>query len=104
MFCSFDENPLILRIYGKGKCILPNQPEWQNEISQFEDMAGARQIITVDIDLVQTSCGFGVPLMDFICDRDLLPKWATAKGHKGIQDYWKEKNSTSLDGKSIQIL
>ena len=61
---------------------------------------GARQIVIQDIDLVQTSCGFGVPLYDYRQERPSLVRWAEAKGEDGIRDYWREKNMVSMDGLS----
>ena len=59
---------------------------------------GARQIIRLNFDLVQTSCGFGVPLFDYQDDRDNLDRWAENQGPEGIKDYWQRKNLNSLDG------
>ncbi|MFQ3660365.1 MAG: hypothetical protein SNJ54_15555 [Anaerolineae bacterium] len=58
---------------------------------------GARQIVVADIDLVQTSCGFAVPLMDYVGQRDTLIKWAETKGDDALNAYRAEKNVTSLD-------
>ena len=57
----------------------------------------------IEIDKVQTSCGFGVPLLDFKGERDMLTKWSEGKGDDGIHEYWKEKNAISLDGKPTGI-
>jgi len=58
----------------------------------------------MNIDLVQTSCGMGVPLFDYAGDREQLIGWAARKGDAGLKQYWKEKNLTSLDGKPTHIL
>lgn len=98
MFCSFDKNPLILRLYGQAQTIHEGAHEW-NELSQhFPTFVGARQIFDMQVDLVQTSCGFGVPLYEFSGQRDTLEKWAEKKGKSGIREYWEEKNTISLDG------
>ena len=104
MFCAFEEKPLILRIYGKAKVYHKQDKEWNDLISLFPEMPGARQLIDIEIDLVQHSCGFGVPLMEFESQRDILSKWATKKGEKGIEEYQKEKNTVSLDGNIIKGL
>ncbi len=98
MFCSFGEKPLILRVYGTASIIHPSDENWQDLIAQFPNYSGARQIFDVSIEQVQTSCGFAVPKMDFVSDRDQLTKWATHKGEEGIQQYWKDRNTVSLDG------
>jgi hypothetical protein len=61
-------------------------------------MQGARNIFVLDVDLVQTSCGFGVPLMEFQSDRQTMAQWAAKKGDDGIVAYQQEKNRVSLDG------
>jgi len=72
--------------------------EWDELLSLFPPIKGARNIFVLDIDLVQTSCGFGVPLFAFTDDRELMDSWATKKGPDGIQRYQQEKNLVSLDG------
>ena len=67
-------------------------------------LAGARQIFDLAIDLVQTSCGFGVPLFDYRGERHQLDRWAADKGEDGIRAYWEEKNLVSLDGKPTHLL
>ena len=61
-------------------------------------MQGSRNIFVLDIDLVQTSCGFGVPFMDFQADRETMAQWAAKKGADGVAAYQQEKNRVSLDG------
>ncbi len=99
MFCSFEQEPLILRLYGRGRMILPGDEPWQTLSALFPEHVGARQLFDIDIDLVQTSCGFQVPLYDYRGERDLLDNWSAKKGRDGIERYWQEKNRLSLDGK-----
>ena len=101
MFCSFEEKPLILRLYGNAKIYHENDVEFQKQISLFPKHIGSRQIIEMDVDLVQTSCGFAVPLMEFKEERSQLTSWSEKKGEDGIKQYWKDKNSTSIDGYEI---
>ncbi len=103
MFCAFDCDPLILRVYGQGRVIHPRDTDWNELGALFPTLPGARQIIDVDIELVQTSCGFGVPLFDFKSERGLLNTWAEKKGEDGIRQYWQDKNRLSLDGKPTGI-
>ncbi|WP_328190154.1 pyridoxamine 5'-phosphate oxidase family protein [Marinobacter sp. OP 3.4] len=103
MFCSFDKQPLILRVYGRTDVIHPRDDSWDELVDQFPDYLGARQIFDLDIELVQTSCGFGVPYYDFQGERDTLTNWASKKGEEGLQAYWTEKNQLSLDGKATGI-
>jgi len=98
MFCSFDEHPKILRLYGRGCTVLPADPDWKDIAGPFHDRLGLRQTILIDITRVMTSCGFGVPRMQFTEERDLLDEWATKKGKAGLEAYRREKNIRSIDG------
>ena len=98
MFCSFDKNPLILRIYGNAEVYHERDAEFEQYLTHFKDFPGARQIFKLHIDLVQTSCGFGVPLMEFENNRETLNVWSENKGETGIIKYWKDKNQTTIDG------
>jgi len=99
MFCAFVGAPQILRLYGQASVIRPDEEKWSEFRSHFaDDIAGVRQIFHQCVSRVQTSCGYGVPLMDLQSQRDLLPNWATRRGEDGIQDYQLEKNATSIDG------
>lgn len=101
MFCAFEGKPLILRLYGQAKIYHTKDQEYGQFIDLFPPVLGSRQIIELDVDLVQTSCGFGVPLMDFKEERTLLDAWGQNKGPEGIKEYWKEKNSVSIDNNKI---
>jgi hypothetical protein len=98
MFCSFEGAPNILRLYGKGFTVLPDTPEWEIYAPNFTIYPSTRQIIVAEIDLVQTSCGFGVPLLDYVGERDIHFDWAEKTGKEGLQTYIQEKNLLSLDG------
>lgn len=104
MFCSFSEEPFILRLYGKGQSIRPRHQNWESLALLFPSIAGTRQIILLNIDSIQTSCGYGVPLYDFREERTKLVDWAEQKGEKAIQDYWKLKNQKSIDGLPTYLL
>jgi hypothetical protein len=103
MFCAFDGKPLILRLYGKAKVFHPRDVEFNNYLKLFPKILGSRQIIEMNVELVQTSCGFAVPLMQFEGERALLSAWSSKKGQEGIESYWQEKNSISLDGHPTKI-
>ncbi|HKZ65318.1 MAG TPA: pyridoxamine 5'-phosphate oxidase family protein [Chitinophagaceae bacterium] len=98
MFCAFGGPPNILRLYGKGYTVLPDDPEWPALSSHFDLLSSTRQIIVADIFKVQTSCGFSVPYYEYTGERDHSHKWAEKKGADGLEEYKKEKNLVSLDG------
>lgn len=104
LLCSFEGKTLILRLYGSAK-IFHDQNETYNEyLNLFPKIVGSRQIIEMEIDLVQTSCGFAVPLMDYKEERTLLKSWAKKQGEDRIKKHWKEKNATSIDNFETRIL
>jgi hypothetical protein len=98
MWCSFEGLPRILRVYGSADVIHPRDDEWAGCARLMPPPLGARQYFKVHVDLVQTSCGYAVPLMDYVEDRRVLAQWSEKKGEQGIRDYWRENNEVSLDG------
>ena len=104
MFCSFSTDPLILRLYGRGRVVRRQDAEWAGLRSAFPDLPGERQIIVMDIESVQTSCGYAVPLMNPAGERDTLARWAEKKGPTGLLDYWRDKNRISIDGLTTGLL
>lgn len=99
MFCAFEGAPLILRLYARGRSVRSGSSDWAALRPLFgPHMPGERQLIVADIDSVQTSCGYGVPLFDFKEHRDQLPAWAERKSESGVLAYRAEKNRVSIDG------
>ncbi len=79
MLCGFDRPALILRIYGRGKAVLPQDDDWAELAAQFTLLPGTRQIFVIEIDTIQTSCGWGVPFMTFDRERQTLSKFHAAQ-------------------------
>ncbi|WNH12825.1 pyridoxamine 5'-phosphate oxidase family protein [Thalassobellus suaedae] len=104
MFCAFEGKPLILRLYGNAKIYHERDAEFHQYIDLFEQNTGSRQIIELDIDLVQTSCGYSVPFMDFKEERGMLNSWSEKQGKEKIKTYWQEKNTKSIDGFETNII
>ena len=98
MFCAFEGPPLIVRLYGRGETVLPDDPGFDEMLARFPDRKAVRAVIVVHVDEVRTACGYGVPLMSYEGDRDDQERWADRKGEAGLVDYRVEKNSVSLDG------
>jgi hypothetical protein len=106
MFCAFSGDAMILRVYGHAKVVHPRDEAWSVLSGLFPPMAGSRQIFDLAIDLVQTSCGSGVPFMDFRAERgttELLPFYE-AMDEAQLCDYWRRKNTLSIDGEPTHIL
>lgn len=97
MFCSFEIQPRILRLYGRGRVVQPRDAEWEGTITRFPTFVGTRQLMLIDVESVQTSCGFSIPLMSFQGERALLEGWATKKGPDGLREYWRTRNQRSID-------
>lgn len=98
MFCAFEGDPRILRLYGRGHALLAGTPQYQELAPRFPSLVGARQIIVADIERVQTSCGEAVPRMQLLGQRENLLAWARAKGDEGLDHYRRAKNVRSIDG------
>lgn len=99
MFCAFEGDPKIVRLYGRAEVITTRHPEWQHFRAFFPaDIPGVRQLFHLNVQRVQTSCGFGVPLMTYVGQRDLLRDWAQRKGPNGLEEYRQLNNQLSIDG------
>lgn len=103
MFCAFEGKPLILRLYGTAKVVHPRDKEWEKLKLNFVKMAGMRQFFVMHVEMVQSSCGMGVPLYNFIEQRDMLPLYWEKRGSENVKKYWKERNEISIDGKPIKM-
>jgi len=100
MFCAFEGDHMILRVYGSAELIYPHHADWNHLYELFPEYAGARNIFKLAIDTVTTSCGSGVPEMKIIRSRaetDLVP-WYAEMGEKKLKSFWQKKNTVSLDG------
>lgn len=105
MFCAFEGPAMILRVYGTAKVLHPRDSDWQKLLSDFPVIAGSRQIFDLSIEMVQTSCGTGVPFMEFQSSRaddQLVPFYQEMK-EDGVRDYWRRKNVKTIDGKPTGI-
>ena len=104
MFCSFDAQPMILRLYGRGRLVRPRDADWPELLARFTPMPGQRQIVVLHIESVQTSCGFGVPRFDFAEQRPTLINWSEKQGPEKLEQYWREKNQVSIDGLPTELI
>lgn len=107
MFCAFDGPPMILRVYGQGNVLARGAAAYRellHTVFDGEERPGARQIVLLEVELVLTSCGYGVPLFDYAGERPALTRWAEAKGEAALEAYRHEKNQFSIDGFPTGIL
>nr|AIA11351.1 Pyridoxamine 5'-phosphate oxidase [uncultured bacterium] len=104
MFCSFTEKPLILRLYGQGEVVKIGTERWNELIPNFIRDFGERQIIVLQIESLQTSCGFGVPIYELVEERDTLIDWAEGKNEEKLKEYWRANNLQSIDGLPTNLL
>ncbi|KUJ76786.1 pyridoxamine 5'-phosphate oxidase [Ruegeria marisrubri] len=103
MWCSFTTRPLILRAYGFARTVQPGDTDWADLAAHFPAHRSARQIFDVTVDMVQTSCGYAVPFMDYREERDTMQKWVDGKSDEEIRAYWAERNQTTIDGKPTGV-
>ena len=98
MFCAFTGAPRIVRLHGRGAVVAPGAAAFDELVTRFPQLPGVRAVITVDVERISDSCGFGVPRMTPDGDRDDLLRWAQRKGPAGIAEYQRTRNATSIDG------
>ena len=103
MWCSFTTRPLILRAYGTAKAIYPEEAAWSDLAQHFPAHRSARQIFDMTVEMMQTSCGYAVPFMDFVSDRDTMQKWVDGKSDEDLRQYKLERNMVTIDGKSTGL-
>ncbi len=97
MMCNFDQPPLILRLYGHARPVLPADREWDGLAAHFTLLPGTRQIFDMTVESVQTSCGWAVPVMRLEQERATLVKYHAQQ----VPEEWAAKYSArtqSIDG------
>ncbi len=98
MFCAFDGPPRIVRLQGRGTIAFPGDQRWAHLIERFPGSRGRRAIIEIDCDRVSDSCGYSVPLYDYVGQRSRLTEWADHKTDDELVAYRRSKNAVSIDG------
>jgi len=105
MFCSFGDAPKILRIYGTGRPVLASDPDWPRFAAHFPARNGngtgrgnRRAIIVVEADRIADSCGYAVPVMKLVRERDVLTRWDDRRSPEQLVAYRAKHNSVSIDG------
>ncbi|MGY4645631.1 pyridoxamine 5'-phosphate oxidase family protein [Cellulomonas sp. URHB0016] len=98
MFCAFEGPPNILRLHGHGRFVTLYDEGFDELVAMFPETRGARAVVVVDVQRVSDSCGYGVPFMEYVGERDLLPPYMERKGVEGQADYRRLKNRRSIDG------
>ncbi len=98
MFAAFDRRPRIVRLHGTGTVARPGEPAYDEVVARHPEHPGTRAVVVVDVDRVSDSCGYGVPVMEVVGERDLLRLSAEKKGPQGLRDYRTAKNTMSIDG------
>jgi hypothetical protein len=102
MFCAFDGPPNIVRLYGHARVYRHSTPQYEalhaEHFSMAPERIGARQIIVLDVELVQASCGYAVPKFAYVEERPILDKWASDRGPVRLSLYRRKENAKSIDG------
>jgi hypothetical protein len=103
MFCAFEGPPKIVRLHGRGVPVLPGEPRFDELVAAFDapPLPGLRSVIEVTVTRVSDSCGFGVPQMRYVADRDQLARYLGRKSDAEIEEYWATRNATSIDGQAV---
>jgi hypothetical protein len=98
MFCSFDRTPNVVRLHGRGRVVSLYDPEYDEWAARFPENPAARAVVVVQVTRVSSSCGYALPLLEPVSERDLLTPNMERRGADGIVDYRRKKNSASIDG------
>jgi hypothetical protein len=98
MFTAFQGRPTVVRLHGTGEVMLPGDSGFDALIRLFPEHPGVRSIIVVAVQRVSDSCGYAVPQMTFVQDRDVLDLSNAKQGEVGLADYRRQKNSASVEG------
>jgi hypothetical protein len=98
MFPAFSGPPNIVRLYGRGRVVIPQDDDFERLVKLFGPHPGVRSIIVVECDRISDSCGFAVPFMTFDQDRRLLDEWAERKDVQQKRAYRAKHNRESVDG------
>ncbi len=98
MFCAFVGRPRVARLHGTGRALFPGDDGFEELTDLFEHSTGLRAIVDIEVERISTSCGYGVPFMEFAGERPTMTEWADRKGPAGIRTYHEEKNRLSIDG------
>ncbi|NSX54381.1 pyridoxamine 5'-phosphate oxidase family protein [Parasulfitobacter algicola] len=104
MWCSFAKRPMILRLYGTARAVHHLDDDWHALYDHFPKSVGARQIYDLTVDLVQTSCGYSIPFLDYVGERHVLQKWGEDKGQEGVRAHWATRNTETIDGMPTHII
>jgi len=98
MFCSFDKNASIMRLYGRGRVIHPRDGQWNEYLALFPPEPGVRQIMAIDVESAMTSCGYAVPRLEGLEERATLRKYWETRDAGAALKYQRQKNLESIDG------
>jgi hypothetical protein len=98
MFCAFEGKPLILRLHGRGEVLETDHPEFAGLLPRFPELPGMRAIIRLEILRIADSCGWNVPLYEFVGSRDYYDNYVEKLGPEGIRQAQLAANTSSLDG------
>jgi Pyridoxamine 5'-phosphate oxidase len=103
MLCAFEGPPRIVRLHGRGRVVEAGETGFSDlaRACGFEPGPNARAIVHVDVGRIADSCGYGVPLMDYVGERPQQAAWVErklAQSPTALEDYVREKNAASVDG------
>ncbi len=100
MFCAFDGKPNIVRVHGRGHVVTEGDADFAGLRHRFakQRTVGQRSVIVIEVERVADSCGYSVPLMDYVADRDVLDRSQERHDDAYYAAYWREKNAASIDG------
>lgn len=98
MFCAFEGPPNIVRLYGTGRVVVSGDEDFDELAALWGPTPGTRSVIDIALDRTSTTCGYAVPFMEFVSERDRLKEWAAERSTGDLAAYWATRNDVSIDG------
>lgn len=98
MWCAFEGPPRIVRVHGRGRVVAAGDDGFEGLAARFVEHRGARAVVVVEAGRISDSCGYSVPLLDFVAERDVLDRWTGRRSDAELDEYRATRNATSIDG------
>ena len=98
MFCSFTRNSRILRLFGTGRVVRPDDIEFDSLRTYFAQLhPGVRAAIVVDVDRIADSCGYAVPYYELVDERPVLDAYHCKQPDETYTQLIADRNRQSID-------
>jgi hypothetical protein len=99
MFCSFDRTSRILRLFGVGRVVRPDDVEFDRLRPHFGGQhPGIRAVIVIAVDRIADACGYSVPYLELVGERPVLDAHHARQSDEQFAQRIAGDNARSIDG------